>query len=100
MSISKDAKYNPDNALQELLIQKRIIDCAIDIQALLRILVDKGIITKEEMLKSRDEVRASDKYRLPMEDIERQESLFKAAKENPEAYLKALFREKLNGGKK
>lgn len=97
MSVSRDANYNPDDALQELLVQKRILECAIDIQALLRILVDKGIITKEEMLNSRDEVRASDKYRLPMEDIERQESAFKAAKNNPEAYLKALFEAKLNG---
>ena len=64
MAVSRDANYNPDDALQELLIQKRILECAIDIQSLLRILVDKCIITKDEMQLSRQEVRNSQKYKM------------------------------------
>lgn len=97
MSVSRDANYNPDDALQELLIQKRILECAIDIQSLLRILVDKGVITKDEMQMSRQEVRSSQKYKMALEDIERQEIGFKMAKDNPEEYLKALFKAKIDG---
>jgi len=97
MSVSRDANYNPEDALQELLIQKRILECAIDIQSLLRILVDKGIITKDEMQLSRQEVRNSQRYKMAMDDIERQETGFKRAKDNPEEYLKALFKAKIDG---
>lgn len=97
MSVSRDAQFRPDDAILELLVQKRILECAVDIQSLLRILVDKGVITRDEMEKSREEVRQSDKYRLPLEEVERQLSGFQKAKDNPNEYLKALFNAKLNG---
>lgn len=40
-----------DATLEDLKNKKLILDIGIDIQATLRILVDKGIITREEMQK-------------------------------------------------
>lgn len=97
MSVSKKAMYSPDDAIHELTIQKRVLETAIDTQVVLRILVDKGICTREEVAKYRDEVRSSDKYRLPMEDIDRQICGYGSAKDNPEQFLKSIFKAKLDG---
>lgn len=95
--VSKDSVYHPENALDELLLQEQIINQAVDVQALLRILVDKEIVTREEVAKYRDEVRTSPKYAKAIEKIEKQKQFFEAAKNDPNGYLKALMGAKLNG---
>lgn len=97
MAISNDNYYKPDEALHELMIQETIVNVAVDVQALLRILVEKEIITREEVNNYREEVRNSPKYRSVIEDIQRQKAGFQAAKNNPQEYLKALFKAKMNG---
>lgn len=97
MAISNDNYYKPDEALHELMIQETIVNVAVDVQALLRILVEKEIITREEVNQYREEVRSSPKYRPAIEDIQRQKAGFQAAKDNPQEYLKALFKAKMNG---
>ncbi len=96
MAISNDNYYKPDEALHELMIQETIVNVAVDVQALLRILVEKEIITREEVNQYREEVRNSPKYRQVIEDIQRQKVGFQAANDNPQEYLKALFRAKMN----
>lgn len=97
MAISRDSYYNIDEALHELMIQETIINVAVDVQMLLRILVDKDIITREEVNQYRAEVRNSPKYRPTIEEIQRMKEGFQKAKTNPDAYLKALFKAKMNG---
>lgn len=97
MPVSNDKYYKPDEALHELMIQETIINVAVDVQALLRLLVDKEIITREEVGRYRDEVRNSPKYKPVIEDIQRQKSGFQAAKNDPEGYLRAIFKAKMNG---
>lgn len=97
MAISNDNYYKTDEALHELMIQETIVNVAVDVQALLRILVEKEIITRGEVNHYREEVRNSPKYRPVIEDIQRQKSGFQAAKNNPQEYLKALFKAKMNG---
>lgn len=97
MSVSNDNYYKPDQALHELMIQQTIADVAVDIQVLLRILVDKGIITREEVSRYREEVRNSPKYKPVLDEIRRQKQAFQAAKDNPQEYLKALFNAKVDG---
>lgn len=97
MSVSRDANYNPDEALHELMIQERILETSIDVQALLRLLVHKGLISREEISFYREEVRNSSKYKSTIESIESQKQGFQAAKENPQEYLKALFKAKMDG---
>lgn len=97
MPVSNEKYYKPEEALQDLYVQETILNVAIDIQALLRVLVDKKIITREEIKQYREEVRNSPKYKIVYDDIQRQKIAFKAAKDNPEEYLKAILKAKMDG---
>ena len=97
MSVSNDNFYKPEEALHELQIQGTILKAAIDVQVALRILVDKEIVTREEVQKYREEVSNSPKYKIVLDDIKRQKVGFQVANDNPQDYLKALFKAKMNG---
>ena len=60
LAVSNDSYYKPDEALHGLQIQEAIMKVSVDVQAVLRILVDKKIITREEVQKYRNEVRVQD----------------------------------------
>lgn len=95
--VSNDKYYEPEEALHELMLQETIVNTAVDIQALLRILVDKEIVTREEIAQYREEVRNSPKYKTVIENIQREREGFQMAKDNPQEYLKALMKAKMNG---
>ena len=95
--VNSNSYYKPDDALHELMIQETILNVAVDVQALLRILVKKEIITRDEVKQYRQEVRNSPKYKSAIEAIKREKQGFQVAKDNPKDYLKALFKAKLNG---
>ena len=95
--VSNDKYYKPEEALHELMLQETIVNTAVDIQALLRILVDKEIVTREEIAQYREEVRNSPKYKPVIENIQRERKGFQMAKDNPQEYLKALMKAKMNG---
>lgn len=97
MSISNDSYYKPEEALQELMLQERILYTAIDIQALLGLLVDKGIVTKKEIDTFRDKVKNLPKYKNSIEEIEQLKKGFLAAKDTPQEYLKAILNAKMSG---
>lgn len=97
MPISNDNFYKPDDALHELQMQETILKTAIDVQVVLRILVDKGVVTREEVKQYREEVNNSPKYKLAMDEIQRNKAGFQAAKNNPQEYLQAIFRAKRDG---
>lgn len=97
MAVSNENYYKPEQALHELMTQQTIMDIAVDVQVLLRILVDKEIITREEVNQYRIEVRNSPKYKPVLDDIQRQREGFQAAKDNPQEYLKALLKAKMDG---
>lgn len=97
MPVSNEKFYKPEEALHELQVQEAILKTAIDVQVVLRILVDKEIVTREEIQKYREEISNSPKYKIVIEDIRRQKTIFQAAKDNPQDYLKALLRAKTNG---
>ena len=98
MPVSNEKFYKPEEALHELQVQETILKTAIDVQVVLRILVDKEIVTREEIQKYRKEVINSPKYKIVIDDIQRQKAGFQAAKDNPQEYLQALLRAKMNGG--
>lgn len=97
MPVSNDNFYKPDEALHELQAQETILKAAIDVQVALRILVDKGIVTRDEVKRYREEVNNSPRYKSAMEDIQRNKAGFQAAKDNPQEYLKALLKAKMDG---
>ena len=97
MPVSNDKFYKPEEALHELQVQETILKTAIDVQVALRILVDKEIVTREEVQKYREEVSNSHKYKIVLDDKKKKKVGFQAAKDNPQDYLKALFKAKMNG---
>lgn len=97
MSVSNDNFCKPDEALHELQTQETIMNIAVDIQTALQILVDKGIVKREEVAAYRERVRNSPKYKPVLEQIGRQKKAFQMAKENPQGYLEALFQAKMDG---
>ena len=99
MPVSNDKLYKPEEALHELQVQETILKTAIDVQVALRILVDKEIVTREEVQKYREEVSNSPKYKIVIDDIQRQKAGFQAAKDNPQEYLQALLMAKMSNKK-
>lgn len=97
LPVGNDKYYKPDEALHELMMQETIMNVAVDVQTLLRILVDKDIIARDEVNVYRKEVRNSPKYKLTLDAIKREKEGFTAAKQNPEEYLKAIFKAKMDG---
>lgn len=97
MSVSNDNFYKPDEALHELQTQETIMNIAVDVQTTLQILVDKGVVSREEVAVYREKVRNSPRYKPVLEQIDRQKKAFQTAKENPQDYLKALFQAKMDG---
>lgn len=89
MVVSNDSYYRPDEALHELQMQETIMK--------VQILVDKEIVTREEVQKYRNMVSNSSKYKPVLDDIQRQKRGFQAARDNPQEYLKAIFNAKMNG---
>ena len=69
MPVSNDKLYKPEEALHELQVQETILKTAIDVQVVLRILVDKEIVTREEVQKYREEVRLQESAPAPRPDI-------------------------------
>ena len=61
MAVSNDSYYKPDEALHELQMQETIMKALVDVQVVLRILVDKEIVTREEVQKYRNEVRSEER---------------------------------------
>ena len=89
LSDSRSAQKDIEN-------KKLILDTAIDIQALLRLLVEKDVITKEEMNQFRQEVKESPKYRNSILYIEQTLTEIEHYKSDPQALLREMMRQKAN----
>lgn len=98
--VNKGTVHDPDEALHELMLQEAVVNTAVDTQVILRILVDKGIVTRDEVNEYRKEVRSSSKYSAAIQSIEEQKKAFQLAKDNPDLYYKAIFNSMLNNRKK
>lgn len=76
--------------------KKLILKTAIDIQALLRLLVEKEIISKDEMDEKREEVSSSSRYSMALQYIKEAEDEIRRYKNDPEALLREMFNRKIN----
>ena len=88
---------NLDEAERDLKNKKIILDTAIDIQATLRILVDKGIITREEVESYREQVRNSPKYNGMYLYIQQTQDEINMYRKDPSLLLKVMMDAKLKG---
>ena len=74
-----------------------ILNTAVDIQALLRLLVDKEIISKREVAMYRKEVRESPKYAAMQMYIDQTLKEIEAYENDPQLQLKAMLDRKMKG---
>lgn len=95
--LSKDANYNMDKALQELNDKRLILDLKVDIQVVLQLLVEKGIVTREEVQRMRSTVKSQPMYKSMYEYMDQAEKTAEYYKEHPEEHLRKLMEEKLKG---
>ena len=89
--------YNPGELKEEAILKKLILDTAVDVQSVLQLMIKKEMITKEELDSARDYVRNIPKYKASYEAIN---ELFKAGdvyERDPQAYLRAIVKAKMDG---
>ncbi len=86
-----------ESAKLDIQNKQMILNTAIDVQALLRILVDKQIITREEVKEYRNEVRESPKYQAAALYVEQTLAEIEAYESNPKLRLKSMFHQKSQG---
>lgn len=72
-----------------------VLNTAIDIQALLRLLVEKELITEDEINRLREEVRSSPKYSAALTYIEQTMTEIRRYEKDPQALLREMFQKKM-----
>ena len=86
-----------DSVKLDIQNKQMILNTAVDIQALLRILVDKDIITKKEINQYRDEVKQSPKYSAAAIYIEQTLSEIESYEKDPQLLLREMLNRKMQG---
>lgn len=88
-----------DSTAADLRNKQLILNTAIDVQVILQLLVEKEIVTREEVASKRETVRSQPKYKNAITNIEQNIAEVLLYKENPQALLKHMMDMKLKGGK-
>lgn len=97
--LSSDQMAHLEDTKRDVVNKRMALNTAIDIQALLRILVDKGVITKDEISEYREEVRSSKKYQIANTYLDEMEKEISRFERDPQALLQEMFAEKMEGRK-
>ena len=95
--LSRNANYNMDTALSEINQKKLLLDVKVETQLILQLMVQKGIVTREEVSSMREKVKNSPSYKPLYEYFEKAEQKAKYYKDNPEQHLKDILEAKMNG---
>lgn len=95
--LSNDANYNMDTALNEINDKKLLLDVKVETQLVLQLLVQKGIVTREEVAEMRNKVKNSPKYKPLYDYFEQAEQKAAYYKAHPEEHLRDVFNAKMNG---
>ena len=89
-------KYKPESLKEDAAMKQTIVNTAIDIQSVLQLLIHKEIITLDELNEMREKVKTLPKYKASLQYIQNINNAADLYEKDPQAYLKALFNEKLN----
>lgn len=73
--MNKNANCNLDAAKHELDQKRLILDVKVETQVVLQLLVEKGIVTREEVSIMRDKVKNSSNYKALYENLDNLESM-------------------------
>ena len=94
---TRDANYNMDTALNEINEKKLLLDVKVETQLILQLLVQKGIVSREEVSEMRNKVKNSPNYKPLYDYFKQAEQKANYYKNNPEQHLKDVFAAKMNG---
>ena len=96
MGLTVNQLSDLEGTRQDLLNKALIINTAIDVQVILQLMVQKGIVTREEVSDMRAKVSTSDpKLSSSKQWLDEAIKELKFASENPQWVLKKMFEEKL-----
>lgn len=96
MKLTTNQLSDLEGTKQDLLNKALIINTAIDVQVILQLLVQKEIVTREEVAAMRAKVSSSDpKLSSSKQWLDEAIKELKFASENPQWVLKKMFEEKL-----
>lgn len=95
--LSRNANYDMDTALSEINEKKLLLDVKVETQLILQLMVQKGIVTREEVSSMREKVKNSPSYKPLYEYFEKAEQKVNYYKDNPEQHLKDILEAKMNG---
>ena len=62
--LSNNANYNMDTALDEINQKKLLLDIKVETQLILQLLIQKGIVTREEVSEMRNKVKNSPSFHM------------------------------------
>ena len=98
MVLSYDQLAHIDETEREIINRKLIINTAIDVQVILQLLIEKEIITREDVQRMRTTVSVNDsRYSNAKKWIDQAEAELARAKIDPQWVLKAMMDEKIRG---
>ena len=97
--MARTHETDPKKALEDILNQEQILLTEIDIQVVLRKKKKKGIVTRDEVAKTREDVKNSPKRKPIWNELQKEKQLYQLGIDDPQAYLQALLKAKMNGGK-
>ena len=89
--------YHPEEALSHISEQEAMLKTAMDVQVVLQLLISKGIVTQEEITDMRLKVANLPTYKVTLDKLKSERAAMEKAKVNPQEYLGALFKAKMNG---
>ena len=89
--------YEPEKLKEEATRNMLIMDTALRLEALTRLLISKGIVSKVEMDYMREELMKDPKYQAGYKMAEEMMKAAELYEQNPQAYLRGLFDAKLKG---
>lgn len=99
MKLSGKQLSNFDQTTEDIKMKLVILETAIDVQTILQLLVQKNIVTREEVENMRNIVRNSPKYKNTYIDIKQTLQELEKYKNDPTQVLKDMFSEKLKDNK-
>ena len=89
--------YEPQKLKEEAAERMFVIETAIEIKALIALFKAKGFVADCELEPFRKQLKESPEYRFAYEKAKKMVAAADLYENNPQAYLKELFKAKLNG---
>lgn len=89
--------YEPQNLKEEATRNMLILDSAMTLEAIVQLLVSKGIIANVEINYVKEQLKDSPKYKAAYKMYQDMMDAAKLYEQDPQAYLRGLFDAKVRG---